>query len=126
MIFMVCGAMLLFLGTRGCGFGPAHGSSRGPLSDRTTLPRFAPPRVPAPVFSGEYHYRAMRCGYLNPVTGCVTGNVRSRPSWAVVAPGMAGKFPVYRMTVRGRCLSWCRGGWLSGVGGPGKRSLYLL
>ncbi|MCL2517314.1 MAG: hypothetical protein FWF15_02005 [Oscillospiraceae bacterium] len=41
--------------TTGCGCA-AHGSSRGSVPTRATLPRFAPPRVSAPVLSGEYHY----------------------------------------------------------------------
>lgn len=33
-----------------------HESSRDSIPNRTTLPRIAPPRCPAPVFSEEYHY----------------------------------------------------------------------
>ena len=58
-----CGLRLIFLNTQAqgsttsCGIAfAAHGSSHGSLSIRTTLPRIAPPRCPAPVFLGEYHY----------------------------------------------------------------------
>jgi len=34
----------------------AHGSPHRYIPTYTTLPRFAPPRVPAPALLGEYHY----------------------------------------------------------------------
>jgi len=48
-------------------------------------------------------------------------NVRSRPSWAVVAPGMAGKFPVFRYDRPEAVFVMVRLGMYSGGIIPGKK-----
>ena len=57
----------------GCDSYITHGSSHGSFPTRTTLPRFTPPRYPAPVLSGEYHYHQLTVYLTRPFRSVARG-----------------------------------------------------